>query len=254
MLMVISPSKTLDFEGQRHSKYTVPVKLDQSQQLIDRLKTLNPEDISQLMGVSSKLADLNHKRYQTFQFPFTPANSRQALLAFKGDVYKGIEIDQYNDQDLDFAQKHLRILSGLYGILKPLDLIQPYRLEMGTKLVNESGQNLYEFWGHQIADNLNADFEQDERKTLVNLASNEYYKAIQLEHLQMSTLNIFFKENKKGTYKTIALFAKRARGLMVNYVIKNRLSEPNDLKAFDIEGYQFNPQLSRDQDWVFSRN
>lgn len=252
--MVISPSKTLEFEGQQHSKYTVPVKLDQSQQLINQLKTLAPEDLSQLMGISSKLADLNHKRYQTFQFPFTPENSRQALLAFKGDVYKGIDIDHYDDQDLDFAQQHLRILSGLYGILKPLDLIQPYRLEMGTKLVNQGGKNLYEFWGTQITEDLSRDFKQRDNPTLVNLASNEYYKAIQIDHLQAPALNIFFKENKNGAYKTIGLFAKRARGLMVNYVIQHRLTDIEDLKAFDIEGYRFNLQLSKDQDWVFSRD
>jgi uncharacterized protein len=254
MLMVISPSKTLGFEGQRHAKYTIPAKLDQSRQLIDQLQTFNPAEIRQLLGVSSKLADLNHERYQTFQFPFTPENARQALLAFKGDVYKGIAIDQYDDQDLEFAQSHLRILSGLYGILKPLDLIQPYRLEMGTKLVNPLGKDLYAFWGTHITEALNVDCERGQSTTLVNLASNEYYKAIKLSHLQVPSLNILFKENKNGTYKTIGLFAKRARGLMVNYVIQHRLTDPNDLKAFDIEGYQFNRQLSSSQDWVFSRS
>ncbi len=253
MLMVISPAKTLDFEGQRHSQYTVPVKLDRSQQLIEQLKVLNPEDLGQLMSISPKLADLNYGRYQSFQFPFTPENSRQALLAFKGDVYKGIDIEQYDDQDLAFAQDHLRILSGLYGILKPLDLIQPYRLEMGTKLVNQLGKNLYEFWGTQITEELNTDLKCQESKTLVNLASNEYYKAIKLDHLQAQPLNIYFKENKSGTYKTVGLFAKRARGLMVNYVIKHRVTEVEDLKAFDIEGYCFNSELSKSQDWVFTR-
>lgn len=251
MLMVISPSKTLEFEGPRHSTYTVPVKLEQSQQLIDQLKTLSPEDLGQLMGISSKLADLNHERYQTFQTPFTPENARQALFAFKGDVYKGIEIENYDADDLDFAQNHLRILSGLYGILKPLDLIQPYRLEMGTKLANPLGKNLYEFWNTKITEALNADFAQN--PTLVNLASNEYYKAIKSDQLQANPINIHFKENKSGTYKTIGLFAKRARGLMVNYAIKYRITEVQDLKAFDIEGYRFHPQLSKPQDWVFSR-
>ncbi len=252
MLMVISPSKTLDFEGPLHSTYTVPVKLEQSQQLIDQLKTFSPGEIGQLMGISSKLADLNYGRYQTFQFPFTPENSRQALLAFKGDVYKGIDIENYDDQDLEFAQHHLRILSGLYGILKPLDLIQPYRLEMGTKLTNTSGKNLYEFWDTQIVDDINSDLQQN--TILVNLASNEYYKAIKLDHLKAPTLNILFKEQKNGSYKTVALFAKRARGMMVNYVIKNRITDIQDLKAFDVEGYHYHPELSKPQDWVFCRS
>ncbi|MEO0377809.1 MAG: peroxide stress protein YaaA [Cyanobacteria bacterium P01_A01_bin.17] len=251
MLMVISPSKTLEFEGQRYSTYTVPIKLEQSQQLIHQLRPFSPEELMQLMGISSKLADLNYERYQTFQTPFTPENARKALFAFKGDVYKGIEIDNYDADDLDFAQNHLRILSGLYGILKPLDLIQPYRLEMGTKLANPHGNNLYEFWNTQIAEVLNADLVQE--PTLVNLASNEYYKAIKLDQLQASPINIHFKENKNGTYKTIGLFAKRARGLMVNYAIKHRITEAQELKNFDVEDYRFHPQLSKPQDWVFSR-
>ncbi|PZD71658.1 hypothetical protein C1752_05042 [Acaryochloris thomasi RCC1774] len=251
MLMVISPSKTLEFEGQRHSIHTVPVKLEQSQQLIHQLRPFSPEELMQLMGISNKLADLNYERYQTFQTPFTPENARQALFVFKGDVYKGIEIESYGADDLDFAQNHLRILSGLYGILKPLDLIQPYRLEMGTKLANPLGKNLYEFWGTQIAEVLNADLAQN--PTLVNLASNEYYKAIKLDQLQANPINIHFKENKNGTYKTIGLFAKRARGLMVNYAIQHRITEAQDLKAFDIEDYHFHPKLSKPQDWVFSR-
>jgi uncharacterized protein len=251
MLMVISPSKTLEFEGPRHSTYTVPVKLKQSQQLVDQLQSLSPEDLGQLMGISSKLADLNTKRYQTFQTPFTLENAKQALLAFKGDVYRGIELASYDDQDLEFAQNHLRILSGLYGVLKPLDLIQPYRLEMGTQLINPLGKNLYDFWGTQISEALNADLAQN--TALINLASNEYYKAIKLDQLQAQPINVLFKENKQGAYKTIGLFAKRARGLMVNYVIKHRITEPQDLKAFDVEGYRFNQDLSRSQDWVFSR-
>lgn len=253
MLMVISPSKTLAFEGQSHPQYTMPVKLEQSQQLIEQLKTLEPDELGNLMGISPKLADLNYDRYQTFQFPFTPENARQALFAFKGDVYKGIDVEHYSKQDLDFAQAHLRILSGLYGVLKPLDLIQPYRLEMGTKFANPVGKDLYAFWGNQITQALNADLQGQEQPTLVNLASNEYYKAIQLDHLKAQPLNILFKENKNGVYKTIGLFAKRARGLMVNYAIQHRITAVDNLKAFDVDGYRFNPELSKPQDWVFTR-
>jgi len=253
MLMVISPAKTLDYSVPDYPEFTQPVVLEQSQQLVRELRSYEPAQIASLMKVSEKLADLNYGRFQDFQTPFTPENAKQALLVFKGDVYKGIQAENYSDDDLAFAQKHLRILSGLYGILRPLDLMQPYRLEMGTKLKTEKGKNLYEFWGDQIAQLLNADFGEDETPCLINLASNEYFKSINLKALQARVINIAFKENKNGTYKIIAIHAKRARGLMVDYAVQNRIKDPEGLKGFDTEGYDFSKALSDLDNWVFCR-
>lgn len=254
MLMVISPAKTLDYEGASYPHFTQPAVLDRSQQLIDELRSYDQEQLSKLMKISDKLAALNHQRYQDFQTPFTLENAKQALLAFKGDVYKGIHIEDYDEDDLFFAQDHLRILSGLYGILRPLDLMQPYRLEMGTRLKTEKGKNLYEFWGDQISSLLEAELEKENSPCLVNLASNEYFKAINLDLIKARILNIDFKENKDGTYKIIAIYAKRARGLMVDFVIRNRIENPELIKGFDSDGYAFNKTLSTKDSWVFSRD
>ena len=253
MLMVISPAKTLDFGNRDYVDFTVPDNLDQSQILVDQLQQFSPEDLGELMHISPKLSALNHQRYQDFQQPFTLDNAKQALLAFKGDVYKGIDTATYDPEDLNFAQQHLRILSGLYGILRPLDLIQPYRLEMGTKLKNSQGKNLYEFWGSHLAEAINEILIDQENPYLVNLASNEYFKAIDKTTLQPSLLNIAFKDNKNGVYKVIAIHAKRARGLMVDYVIRNRIQSIEGLKHFDVEGYQFNEDLSSPQEFTFTR-
>ncbi len=253
MLMVISPAKTLDYSKRECPDFTIPVQLEQSQVLVNQLRDLSAVEIGELMYISPKLSDLNHQRYQDFQIPFTPDNSKQALLAFKGDVYKGIDTATYNPEDLNFAQQHLRILSGLYGILRPLDLMQPYRLEMGTKLKNAKGKNLYEFWGRQIAEAINEALDGQSENYLVNLASNEYFKAVDQKTLTSTLLNIAFKENKNGVYKVVAIHAKRARGLMVDYAIRNRVEKIEALKDFDTEGYQFNPELSSDQEWVFCR-
>ena len=253
MLMVISPAKTLEFSGSPYPHFTQPTQLDDSQELINQLREFSATDIGKLMKISEKLAILNQQRYNDFQTPFTLDNARQALLVFKGDVYKGIDIDHYSDEDLAFAQKHLRILSGLYGVLRPLDLMQAYRLEMGTKLVNTRGKNLYEFWGNQISEHLNGDLAQQDQPWLVNLASNEYFKAIAPQALNAKVLNIAFKENKGGTYKVIGIHAKRARGLMVNFVIKNRIETPEPMKAFEVEGYEFSEALSTPNTWVFCR-
>lgn len=252
MLMIISPSKTQNFDPPPPIDYTVPAQTAKIQTLAQQLRQYSPEDLGQLMKISPKLSDLNWQRYQDFQDSFTPENAKQALLAFKGDVYNGIQVDNYSKDDFTFAQNHLRILSGLYGLLKPLDLIQPYRLEMGTKLKTEKGKTLYDFWGAQITEALNTDLDSD--ATLVNLASGEYFKAVQPQQLNSKVLNIVFKENKNGIYKVIGIHAKRARGLMVDYVIQNRIPEPEGLQTFDKEDYSFNPDLSTENEWVFCRD
>ena len=254
MIIVISPSKTLDFSPNPYHTHTLPRQLSQSQELIDTAKQLTTEDIADLMKISEKLSQLNWQRYQDFKQPFTLDNAKQALLAFKGDVYGGIESDNYNEADFAFAQKHLRILSGLYGALKPLDLIQPYRLEMGTRLQNQQGKNLYEFWDTQVTELINQDFKNDPAPLLINLASNEYYKVIKPKALNSKVLTLGFKENKAGVYKTIGIHAKRARGLMTNFIIKNRLINPEEIKTFNLENYGYNEALSSEKEWVFSRS
>lgn len=254
MLMVISPAKTLDYAGRDYANFTVPAQLEQTQQLAQQLSAYTPSQLSALMKISDKLAQLNQQRYQNFQTPFTPANAKQALLVFKGDVYKGMNVETYDDEDLSFAQAHLRILSGLYGILRPLDLIQPYRLEMGTKLATAKGKNLYEFWGEQISTIINAELADQPAPYLVNLASNEYFKSVDRKTLKARILNIAFKENKAGVYKVIAIHAKRARGLMVDFVVRNRIQNIEALKGFDTEGYTFRESLSEADNWVFCRD
>ncbi|MEM8503921.1 MAG: peroxide stress protein YaaA [Cyanobacteria bacterium P01_D01_bin.1] len=254
MLMVISPAKTLDYEGANYPHFTQPAVIEQSQQLVDELQNYSREQLSKLMKISDNLADLNYQRYQDFQTPLTPNNAKQALLVFKGDVYKGIHVEEYDEDDLSFAQDHLRILSGLYGILRPLDLMQPYRLEMGTKLKTEKGKNLYEFWGEKISELINTELESESEPCLVNLASNEYFKAVNQDIIKARILNIDFKEKKDDAYKIIAIYAKRARGLMVNFVIRNRIENPELMKGFDSDGYAFNKSLSTTDNWVFSRD
>ncbi len=250
MLAVISPSKTQDFDSTDVQNFTQTRQMPQSQALINILKTKTRDEIASLMLISDKLSKLNFDRFQTFKTPLTLANAKQALLAFKGDVYNGIDAPSLSIDDLEFAQIHLRMLSGLYGVIRPLDLIQPYRLEMGTKLKNDKGKNLYEFWGDQISQVLN----EDESEVIINLASNEYFKGIDKKALNAKIINIAFKENKNGTYKVIGIYAKRARGLMVRYMIDHRLSTPKQLQDFDIEGYQFRQSMSDDKTWVFTRD
>lgn len=251
MLIVISPAKTLDFSSSPLATFSQPRLLPQSQQLIDTARDLAPEDIGKLMKISEKLSQLNWQRYQDFEPPFTLDNAKQALLAFKGDVYTGIDTEHYSTADFAFAQQHLRILSGLYGALKPLDLIQPYRLEMGTRLKTSKGKDLYEFWDQQVTEILNEDLE--EMPLLINLASNEYFKVIKPKLLNARILTISFKENKDGVYKVIGLFAKRARGLMTDFIIKNRITTAEDIKQFDRENYTFQASLSNADQWVFTR-
>jgi len=250
MLAIISPSKTQDFSSCHVKTFSKSRQLPQTQELVRLLKDKTESQISKLMMLSDKLSKLNFDRFQAFKTPFSLDNAKQALLAFKGDVYNGIDAPSLSLEDLDFAQNNVRMISGLYGVLRPLDLIQPYRLEMGTKLSNKNGSNLYDYWGNKISKVLN----DDEQDLIINLASNEYFKSIDIKILKAQMLNIVFKEKKNNTYKVIGIYAKRARGLMVNYIIRNRITEPKVLKNFSDEGYQYDDMLSSDSSWVFTRN
>ncbi len=255
MLMLISPAKTLDFETPALTKISSqPAFLEQSQELIDQLRELSPADISGLMKISDKLGELNFKRFHNWHPPFDKDNAKQAMLAFKGDVYTGLQAEDFSGDDFRFAQKHLRILSGLYGLLKPLDLIQPYRLEMGTKFANRGGNNLYDFWGSQLTDAVNKQLKSLKSSELVNLASNEYYKAIQSAAVNADIITPVFKDLKNGKYKIISFYAKKARGLMSAYAIKHRIEEAEELKGFDSEGYRYNKAMSSAREWVFIRD
>lgn len=255
MLIVVSPAKTLDYEtAPTTDSFTQPQFLEHSQTLIDELKALSVQDVAQLMKLSDKLASLNVARYESWTPDFTPENAKQAVLAFKGDVYTGLDAESLSEDDLQFAQQHLRILSGLYGILKPLDLMQPYRLEMGTKFQNSRGKNLYEFWGEIICDQLNQEFTQSEEAVLINLASNEYYKAAKEKNLNARIITPAFKDWKNGQYKMISFYAKKARGLMSRYIIENRLESPEQIKGFDLEGYRFSESMSEGDTWTFIRD
>lgn len=255
MLIVISPAKTLDFETAPITKvHTQPEFLKESRQLVSQLKELTPAEVSSLMKISDKLGVLNFLRFNEWKTPFTLNNAKQALLAFKGDVYTGINADSFNSRDLKFAQKHLRILSGLYGVLKPLDLIQAYRLEMGSKFKNRKGKDLYEFWESKLTDQINQDLKASKSKYLINLASNEYFKSLQADAINAEIIVPVFKDYKNGKYKIISFYAKKARGLMSAYIIKNRLKNPEDIKAFDVDGYKFCKSASNSTNWVFQRS
>lgn len=249
MILIISPSKAQSFSTTTCQAFSQTRQIEDSKELIGILKSKSETQISKLMSLSEKLAKLNFDRFQNFQTPFTLENAKQAILAFKGDVYNGIDAPSFSETDLVFAQDKVRMLSGLYGVVRPLDLIQPYRLEMGTKLANNKGKNLYDYWGSSISKVLN----EDEDKLIINLASNEYFKSIDKKSLNANILNIAFKEKKGDVYKIIGIFAKRARGLMVNYVIRNRLNDAELLKGFTDEGYQFSSQYSDNSTWVFIR-
>ena len=254
MLALISPAKTLDFETPSlTNSSSYPEFLDHSQKLIKELRTLSVSKLCSLMSISSKLAVLNEQRYQDWRLPFTTSNAKQAIMAFKGDVYTGFAFDKYNEKDFSYAQKHLRILSGLYGLLRPLDLIQPYRLEMGTKLTTPQSKNLYEFWGSTLTNALNRTIKNSGIQILINLASNEYYNVVDKNALQGRVITPIFKDQKNGNFKVISFFAKKARGAMSDYLIRHRISEPEGLKEFIGLGYRFNPKLTSDDNWVFTR-
>lgn len=255
MLALISPAKTLDYETALPTDiYTQPRLLEQSQQLIDVCRKLSATEIASLMTVSEKIANLNVERFRDWNAEFNFSNARQALFAFKGDVYTGLDAYHLKDQDIDFAQQHLRMLSGLYGLLRPLDLMMPYRLEMGTKLKNSRGNNLYEFWGSIITDQINQDLAEIDAKLLVNLASDEYYKSVNEKKIQAEIIKPVFLDQKNGKYKVISFYAKKARGLMARYLIENKLSQVEQLKAFDSEGYYFDAESSSDKELVFKRD
>ena len=255
MLLVISPAKTLNYETPATTKkYTQPDLLDQSALLIEEIRKLSPADIGSLMNISDKLAQLNAARFQAWSTPFSLENAKQAVLAFKGDVYTGLDAETLNDNQLSFAQKHLRIFSGLYGLLRPLDLMQPYRLEMGTRFANQRGKDLYQFWGSLITERLNKELSNQKSQVLVNLASNEYYKSVQTKQIDGQIITPVFKDWKNGQYKIISFYAKKARGLMCRYIIDHNIGQPEKMKSFDYEDYAFNEAMSSDKEWVFTRN
>lgn len=255
MLMVISPAKTLDYTTPlATSRYTQPALLEKSQQLIAVARDLSPAQIASLMSISDKLALLNAQRFNDWHPEFTPDNARQAILAFKGDVYTGLQAETFSEADFDFAQQHLRMLSGLYGVLRPLDLMQPYRLEMGTKLANPAGKDLYSFWGETLTQALNEALAAQGDDVMINLASDEYFKAVQPKKLQGRLIKPVFLDEKNGKFKIISFYAKKARGLMCRYIIENRLQQAEQLKQFDLEGYFFDEENSRADEWVFKRH
>lgn len=254
MLVIISPAKTLDYESPLATeRFTQPELLDQSQKLIKICRKLTPAQISGLMHISDKLAGLNAARFGEWQPDFTPDNARQALLAFKGDVYTGLQAQDFSEENFDFAQQHLRMLSGLYGVLRPLDLMMPYRLEMGIKLENPQGKDLYSFWGDRITEKLNQALEQQGDDVVVNLASDEYFKSVKPAKLRGSLIKPVFLDEKNGKYKVISFYAKKARGLMSRFIIKNRLSRSEQLVDFNLEGYAFDEAASAGNELVFKR-
>lgn len=254
MLVVLSPAKNLDFASQAlFDSYTQPQLLEDSLKLIKCCRQLSPAKISSLMKISDKLAGLNADRFASWQVPFTPDNAKQAVLAFNGDVYTGLDAGSFSTADMTFAQQHLRILSGLYGVLKPLDLMQAYRLEMGTKLATKNAKDLYDFWQDKITQVLNTALEAQGDGVLLNLASNEYFKAVKPKKLHAQIITPTFVDCKNGQYKVISFFAKKARGLMARFIIQQRLTQVAQLKEFDLAGYRFDELKSSATHLVFSR-
>lgn len=254
MLIIISPSKTLNFEAKPViPDFTLPEFRDESQILVKKLRTMKPKKLAELMDLSFSLAELNYQRYQAWHLPFTPGNAKQAVLAFSGDVYAGLEAPSLSRDKLLSMQKKLRILSGLYGVLKPLDLIQPYRLEMGTGLKTGRYKDLYAFWSKKITSHIQQAINDSGGRFLINLASAEYSKSVLLNKLNAEIITPSFKEMKNGEYKIISVFAKKARGMMTRFIIDNDIIDPEELQAFDSGGYHFNPRLSKQGLPVFTR-
>lgn len=256
MLMVVSPAKSLDYDSKvKTRKHSQPDFLAESQELVKNLRKLEPDDLAELMNISSTLAKENYQRYLNWHTPFDLKNARQAIFAFKGDVYLGLQAEDYNAADLDFAQKHLRILSGLYGLLRPLDLMQPYRLEMGRKFATGKARDLYQFWGSKLTNALNSELATypEKKRILINLASNEYFNAIHSSQLDGRIISLQFKDWSNGQFRVLSFFAKKARGQMVSYIVKNRLKDPAQLRDFDVEGYRFDDTESTDSKLVFKR-
>jgi len=254
MLIVLSPAKSLDFESPAVTDtHTLPEFMPQAGKLIERLRELSPAQIAGLMKISDPLAALNHGRYAAWSPKFTRENAKQAVLAFNGDVYAGLDAATLPPPALDYAQAHIRILSGLYGVLRPLDLMQPYRLEMGTKLATAAGKDLYAYWGERVSASLNAVLAERRAEALVNLASEEYFKSVRPKLLAAPVITPVFEDWKGGKYKIISFYAKRARGLMARYAAQNNIIQASDLHAFDSEGYRFDPGISSEHTWVFRR-
>lgn len=254
MLVIISPAKTLDFNDKiETSTYSIPGHLDKTELLVNNLKRKSPKKIVDLMNVSPKLGQLNFERYQEWNQPFTTENSKQAIFVFKGDVFVGLDIKRFSEKDLEYTQEHLRILSGLHGLLKPLDLIQPYRLEMGTKLKYRRKNNLYEFWGGLITNSLQESINKQGDNILINLASDEYFKSIDIAKLSAEVVTPVFKDFKNGEYKFLSFYGKKARGMMARYILKNQINTIDDLKFFEEDGYFYNDNLSKDDKLVFTR-
>lgn len=252
MIIVLSPAKKLDFESENfRPENGIPALLSESETLVKKASTLKAGDLRAMMSISEALADLNVARFKAFKTPFTTTNARPALDAFKGDVYQGLDAPSMSEDDRAFAGEHVRILSGLYGLLKPSDLMQAYRLEMGTKFGNERGTNLYHFWGEMITNELNKDLGDD--GVIVNLASNEYFKAVKPKLLNSPVITPVFKEIKEGKSRVISFLAKKARGIMTRWVIDNRITDAEKLKEFNVGGYAFDTELSTDLQWIFTR-
>ena len=253
MKTLISPSKTLNFDDYNTPGFNTDCRLlDDTTELHKILTSYSINGIKDLMSVSDKIAELNYNRFKSWENPSLSSKSKQAIYAFKGDVYSGLNAETITKDKFDFMQKNLRILSGFYGLLRPFDKILPYRLEMGTKLQNSRGKNLYEFWGNKITDLLNKDFES-EKDIVINLASEEYYKSINNKNLNNKVITPVFKEYKNGSYKTIAIYAKKARGLMSRYIIDNEINNSDGLKTFTNEGYSYDESLSDNLNYVFTR-
>lgn len=254
MITVISPAKKLSDECHAYeADHSQPAYLVKSTELVDQLKSYEPSHLQSLMGISEKLSVLNWERYQSWNPSFSSNNSRQAFFTFKGDTYTGLDADTLSSEDLSFSQNHTRILSGLYGVLKPLDLIMPYRLEMGTKIENKFGKNLYDFWGNELVADLEKDLSNHDSRYIVNCASVEYFKSIDKDSLNGKVITPVFKEIKEGKARIVSFFAKKARGMMARYIIQNQINDPDQIRKFDLGGYEYNDGLSNAMEPVFTR-
>ena len=252
MKILLSPAKSLDFKSELPTSKSTSICFEKEAQYLNSiLKSKNPKELSDLMSISSKIADLNYERNHSWSLPFTNTNARQAVYAFSGDVYRGLDAYSIDDSRIDFLQNSVRILSGLYGLIKPLDLIQPYRLEMGTKLAFDSNKNLYDFWRKKITQQLN--LELHDKEPILNLASNEYFKAIDTKVIKSDVYSANFKQFKNGEFKTIAIFSKKARGMMTRFIVDNHIANISDIKSFDYDGYMLHEKLSTDKELIFTR-